>query len=61
MVPVVYIRKDFQKSIFLEKLRLLEIREEISLKKAMNRWERGTLMVCIIVKKENSCLFSFKF
>ena len=57
MIPVVNIKKDFQKSTFFEKLRSLEMREEIPLKKDINRWEKGALIVRIIVKEENSKKF----
>ena len=58
-------QKGHSKIYSLEKVRSLGKREGIPLKNNRNRWERGALMVCIIVKEKNSksffnCLFSFK-
>ena len=57
--------KGLSKIYSLEKVHSLGIREGIPLKNDRNRWKRGALMVCIIVKEKNSkscfnCLFSFK-
>ena len=55
--------KGLLKILFLEKLRSLERGggEGIPLKKDGNRWEKGALMVRIIVKEENSKKFLFIF
>ena len=42
----------FKKLYSLEKVHSLGMEERVSLKKDRNRWERGALMLCIIVKEK---------